>query len=130
LCARAQQKVKTERKPKSDDAFDVKKEAYLTSVKAHKSHKTWLAYSWAPREFYTACQCLTVGEITKKTLEYFVVALKAKKLSARSISNILDNVVHFFKAQRITDVTLKHKHVQKTSGLIANMKSGRFSRSA
>ena len=109
-----QQAVKVARKPESDDAFDVKKEAYLASVKEHKSHKTWLAYSLALREFYAVCQCATVGEITKQTLEDFVVALKAKKLSARSISNILDNVVRFLKAQGITDVLLKHKYVEKT----------------
>ena len=51
-----QQAIKAERKPKSDDAFDVKKQAYLASVKEHKSHKTWLAYSLALREFYTASQ--------------------------------------------------------------------------
>jgi hypothetical protein len=51
-----QEAIKAECKPKSDDAFDVKKEAYLASVKEHKSHKTWLASSLALREFYTASQ--------------------------------------------------------------------------
>jgi integrase len=108
------------RKPKSYDAFDVKMEAYLDSTKEHKSHKTWLAYTLALREFYAACQCSTVAGITEETLKNFVTTLKAKrkpngkKLLARSISNMLDNVVRFLKAQKITDVTLKHKYVEKT----------------
>jgi integrase/recombinase XerD len=115
-----QQAPVTARKPKSDDAFDVKMEAYLVSTKEHKSHKTWLAYSLALKTFYAACQCSTVAEVTEETLKEFVTTLKAKrkpngkKLSDRSISNILDNVVRFLRGQNVTTVTLKQKYVEKT----------------
>lgn len=63
---------------------------YLTEVKAHRSHKTHLAYSKTLTLFMESCSKPTVAAIDRKDLMNFILFLKTQGSGKRTVRNRID----------------------------------------
>ena len=96
-------------------------EKYLRFVKAHRSVRTWQGYTHTLGQFRQSCSKKYLDEITKQDLSNFVVFMKERNLSERTIANRIEEVVTLLrdpdetrgKSNGIRDVTLRVKYAQK-----------------
>jgi hypothetical protein len=86
---------------------------YLSTVDATRAHKTWLAYNLILNEFCKTCTKEYLDQIDKSDLTAFVVAQKKEGQDDRTVANRVAGVVTFLRAHGITNVTLRHKYMEK-----------------
>jgi integrase/recombinase XerD len=94
---------------------------YLAFVKTQRSERTWQAYAHTLGQFQQSCTKKYLNEITKQDLADFVVFMKNRNLSDRTIANRVQHVVTLLhdpeetrgKGKGIKDVTLCIKYAEK-----------------
>jgi len=86
---------------------------YLSTVDATRVHTTWLAYNLILNEFRKTCAKEYLDQIDKSDLTAFVVAQKKEGQDDRTVANRVAGVVTFLRAHGITNVTLRHKYMEK-----------------
>jgi integrase/recombinase XerD len=94
---------------------------YLAFVKAQRSERTWQAYTHTLGQFRQSCSKKYLDEITKQDLADFVVFMKNRNLSDRTVANRVEEVVTLLrdpdetrgKSKGIKDVTLRVKYAEK-----------------
>lgn len=94
---------------------------YLAFVKTQRSERTWQAYAHTLGQFRQSCTKKYLNEITKQDLADFVVFMKNRNLSDRTIANRVQQVVTLLhdpeetrgKGKGIKDVTLYVRYAEK-----------------
>lgn len=86
---------------------------YLTKVEAMRSEATYSGYNYALAEFRKVCKKEFLADISRRDLEDFVVAMKGERLSDRTISNRVGEIITFLRWHDITNVKLAHKYMEK-----------------
>ena len=66
---------------------------YLAFVRAQRSECTWQGYTHTLGQFRRSCSKKYLDEITKQDLADFVVFMKKRNLSDRTIANRVEEVV-------------------------------------